>query len=129
MKAMEIFATAEHTEQTQGKDNSKMKYTYDENGVRTDAPDWFKRLHAEHKELQERCVKLSAFLGNEEAIGKVSYEQQILLDKQFAAMVEYKKILHLRLTLAANELSAVKDPAPMLGVANAEIEVQEGDAK
>lgn len=106
-----------------------MKYTYDENGVRTDAPDWFKRLLSEHKELQERCFKLSAFLGNEEAIGKVSYEQQILLDKQYAAMVEYKNILALRLTIAANELSTVKDPAPMLGVANSEIEVQEGDAK
>ena len=58
----------------------------------------------------------------------MSYEQQILLDKQYAAMVEYKKILDLRLTIAANELSTVKDPAPMLGVANAEIEVKEGDA-
>lgn len=98
-----------------------MKYTYDENGVRTDAPEWFKRLHAEWNEVRERRNKLKAFLANSEAPATVSIAQSILLKKQLKAMDEYCDILYVRITLANDEFAVVKDPAPMLGSPHLEV--------
>ena len=99
------------------------KYMYDRKGIRADAPDWFKRLHDEWNELRERRNKLKSFLAKCEAPGDVSCAQRILLDKQLAAMNEYLDILYVRLTLANDEFAIEKDPAPMLGSPNTEIEV------
>ena len=102
-----------------------MKYTYDENGIRTDAPEWFKRLCAEWDEVRQRRNKLQSFLANSEATATVSIAQSILLEKQLKVMNEYCDILYVRMILANDEFAIVKDPAPMLGDANSEIEVRE----
>ena len=92
-----------------------MKYTYDENGIRTDAPEWFKRLCAEWDEVRERRNKLQSFLTNGEATDKVSCAQLVLLNKQLEVMKEYSDILHVRMILANDEFAIEKDPAPMMG--------------
>ena len=92
-----------------------MRYTYDENGIRTDAPEWFKRLHAEWDEVRERRNKLQSFLADSEKTEKVSCAQLVLLNKQLEVMKESSDILYVRMTLANDEFAIVKDPAPMLG--------------
>ena len=91
-----------------------MKYEYDENGIRTDAPDWFKRLYKEWDELREKRNKLDAFLANYKAPGDVSCAQQILLQRQANVMHEYCDILYVRLSLANDEFAICKDNFPMM---------------
>lgn len=100
-----------------------MKYTYDENGIRTDAPEWFKRLIAEWYEVRERRNRLQSFLANGEATEKVSAAQLVLLNKQLEAMKEYADILYVRMILANNEFSIAKDLTPLMGSPNSEVEV------
>jgi hypothetical protein len=97
-----------------------MKYTYDENGIRTDAPEWFKRLCAEWDEVRERRNKLLSFLADSEKTEKVSYAQLILLKKQLKVVKEYSDILYVRMSLANDEFAIEKDPVPMLGSPNFE---------
>lgn len=126
VRCMQSFWASQSTDsETPQNEGTKMKYTYDENGVRTDAPEWFKRLHAEWNELRERRNKLKAFLAKSDAPATVSIAQSILLEKQLKVMNEYCDILYVRMTLANDEFAIVKDPAPMLGDANSEIEVPE----
>lgn len=100
-----------------------MKYTYDENGIRTDAPEWFKRLCAEWDEVRERHNKLQSFLAESEKTEKVSCAQLVLLNKQLKVMKEYSDILYVRMSLANDEFAIEKDPAPMIGSPNFEVEV------
>ena len=89
-------------------------YEYDKDGIRTDAPDWFKRLYHEWDELRERKNKLKEFLAKGEATENVSIAQHILLEKQLHAMDEYADILYVRLILANDEFAIVKDAYPMM---------------
>lgn len=100
-----------------------MKYTYDENGIRTDAPEWFKRLCAEWDEVRERYNKLQFFIAESEKTEKVSCAQLVLLNKQLKVMKEYSDILYVRMSLANDEFAIEKDPAPMIGSPNFEVEV------
>lgn len=92
-----------------------MEYKYDKDGIRTDAPEWFKRLCAEWDEVRERYAKLQSFLADSEAIEKVSGAQLVLLNKQLKVMKEYSDILYVRVILANDEFAIAKDLAPMLG--------------
>ena len=104
-----------------------MKYTYDENGIRTDAPEWFKRLCAEWDEVRERRNRLQSFLADSEKTEEVSGAQLVLLNKQLEVMKEYSDILYVRISLANDEFAIEKDPVPMLGSPNFEKSLCDSD--
>ncbi|MFC0683191.1 crAss001_48 related protein [Novosphingobium clariflavum] len=63
------------------------------------------RMAAEHKELAERTLKLSAFLNNP-VFADLAAEDKDLLHAQYAAMGAYKTILMIRLSRAQAEEKA-----------------------
>ena len=89
---------------------------YDKAGVRKDAPDWFKRLLTEYKELEDKRTKLSKFLLTKPFPKEVSDIQRTLLEKQLVAMEEYATILSARINLAVGEYSKNKDITPLMRI-------------
>lgn len=87
---------------------------YDEQGIRKDAPDWFKRLLAEYKELVDKRTKLGKFLLTKPFPKDVSDVQRLLLEKQLCAMDDYAVILFTRINLAVGEYSKNRDKNPLI---------------
>ena len=93
---------------------AKKMVRYDKEGVRKDAPDWFKRLLAEYKELGDKRTKLGKFLLTKPFPKEVSDIQRILLEKQLVAMDRYATILFARINLVVGEYSKNRDKNPLM---------------
>lgn len=89
---------------------------YDKEGVRKDAPGWFKRLVNEYRELVEKRTKLGKFLIGRPFPKDVSDIQRILLEKQLVAMDKYATILFARINLAVGEYSKNRDTNPLMRI-------------
>lgn len=95
---------------------AKKVIQYDKDGVRKDAPDWFKRLLAEYKTLVDKRTKLGKFLLAKPFPEDVSDIQRILLEKQLIAMDDYATILFARINLAVGEYSKNRDQNPLMRI-------------
>ena len=87
---------------------------YDKQGIRKDAPDWFRRLVNEYSELVEKRTKLGKFLLKRPFPKDVSDVQRLLLEKQLRAMGDYAVILFTRINLAEGEYSKNRDKNPLM---------------
>ena len=57
------------------------------------------RVIEEKNQLDEKIIKLYAFLSNEEKVSKISTQQKLLLSRQLDIMTDYSDILNKRLLL------------------------------
>lgn len=64
----------------------------------TARPDHEQRVVDEHAKLQERTIKLAAFIQSPK-FNSISVEQQELLEKQYPLMDELRKVLAERIAL------------------------------